>query len=74
MVVRRQRLEERRDYFRKGWTLFPKVPSSTAIRGVNLMGRFIALSGGDLTGLTWSPHIDEVRKILPKERECRILS
>lgn len=73
MVFRRQSLEEHRDYFREGWTLCPKVPSSTAVRGVSLIGRFIALSGGDLTGLTWSPHIDEVRKMLPKERGCRIL-
>jgi hypothetical protein len=74
MVVRRQRLEELRDYFREGWTLCPKVPSSTAFRRVNLMDRLIALSGGDLPGLTWSPHIDEVIKMLPKERQCRILS
>jgi len=38
-------------------------PTSNTFRGTNQMGRHHSLSGVTLdTRLTWSPHIDQVRK------------
>jgi hypothetical protein len=56
-------LQEHRDNLRACRTAFHTAPTSHTLRGTNPMGRHNSLSGVTLdTRLTWSPHIDQVRK------------
>ena len=53
------------DFLRTCRTALHPAPTSKTLRGTNPMGRHYSLSGVTLDKrLTWSPHIDQVRKNL----------
>jgi hypothetical protein len=64
-------LKEQRDNIRACRTALHPAPTSKILRGTNPMGQNYSLSGVTLDKrLTWSPHIDQIRKKTAQDRHA----